>query len=68
MSILSCGRNGSTGNPARNTNDRTMSNCVVCGYRLSPNTMLGRKIVSGTSGSNSRTMCSQNFFVRAYGS
>ncbi len=58
-------RNGSAGNPARKTNARTMSNCVVSARRLSPSTILGRKIVLGASGRSSRIMCSQNFLVRA---
>src|SRR6266404_1218610 len=46
MSILSVGRNGSTGRPARNTNALTMSNCVVSACRLSPSAMLGDHFVS----------------------
>ena len=62
---LVVGPEGQRRQSRKKTNARTISNCVVSARRLSPSTMLGRKMVIGTSGSNCRIMCSQNFFVRA---
>ncbi len=64
-SIRSSGRSGRNGSPARNENEPTMSNCVVAGKRLSPMTVAGRKIVTGTPGRSSRTRSSDTFLVRA---
>ena len=68
MSWRASGRSGSSFMRASVSTARNMSNCVVAPKRVSPITVAGRNTVVGTSGSSVSTMCSQNFFVRAYGS
>ena len=64
MSMRSVGRKGRIHKRARKTKACTMSNWVVSPRRLSPRTMLGRKMVRGTSGAISNHVLAE-FLVRA---